>query len=60
MTTSKWITQQDLQQYNDYKELVYCMDNGESFPTSIFANDCIYSMNSVGYYILKFNHKAFN
>ncbi len=54
------ITQQQLQSFNDYKVLSYCMDNGDCFPTMIYANDNIYQMNSVGNFILKFNHRAFN
>lgn len=58
MTTNNTITQQQLQSFSDYKVLSYCMDNGDCFPTMIYANDCIFSMNSIGQWILKFNHKA--
>jgi hypothetical protein len=58
MTTKNIITQQQLKSFSDYKELVYCMDNGDCFPTMIYSNGNIYSMNSIGHWILKFNHKA--
>jgi hypothetical protein len=60
MNTNNVITQQLLQSFSDYKELTYCMDNGDCFPTMIFANGNIYSMNSIGQWFLKFNYRAFN
>ena len=52
------ITLDDLKSFDDYKVLTYCMDNGDCFPTYVFANGNIYSMNSVGQWFLKFNYKA--
>ena len=44
-------TQEYLQSFNDYKVMEYCMDNGDCFPTIIYANGSLYTMNGIGNFI---------